>query len=53
MFVLNIFYSEIVRHVKSMDLSRPVTIAISQHYAADRAVRQKYFLLQANKTDFM
>ncbi|XP_045536481.1 beta-glucuronidase [Papilio machaon] len=31
------YFGEIVRHVKSMDLSRPVTIAISQHYVADRA----------------
>lgn len=31
------YFGEVVRHVKSMDLSRPVTIAISQHYNNDRS----------------
>nr|XP_037868215.1 beta-glucuronidase isoform X1 [Bombyx mori] len=31
------YFAEVVKHVKSMDLSRPVTIAISQYYNTDRA----------------
>ncbi|KAJ0176544.1 hypothetical protein K1T71_007723 [Dendrolimus kikuchii] len=33
------YFAEVVRHVKSMDLSRPVTIAISQNVNSDRAGR--------------
>ncbi|XP_049873119.1 beta-glucuronidase-like isoform X2 [Pectinophora gossypiella] len=31
------YFEEVVRHVKAMDLSRPVTIAIAQGYNIDRA----------------
>ncbi|XP_038209707.1 beta-glucuronidase [Zerene cesonia] len=31
------YFSKVVKHVKSMDLSRPVTIAISQTYLNDKA----------------
>lgn len=31
------YFGKVVKHVKSMDLSRPVTIAISQRYVTDRA----------------
>lgn len=33
------YFAEVVKHVKSMDLSRPVTIAISQNVNGDRAGR--------------
>ncbi|KAJ2949191.1 hypothetical protein O0L34_g6134 [Tuta absoluta] len=33
------YFQEVVRHVKSMDLSRPVTAAIAVSYSQDRAAR--------------
>ncbi|XP_068633004.1 beta-glucuronidase [Battus philenor] len=33
------YFGEVVRHVKSMDLSRPVTIAIAQSYVADKSAQ--------------
>ncbi|XP_026327842.1 beta-glucuronidase isoform X2 [Hyposmocoma kahamanoa] len=33
----DLYFAEVVKHVKSMDLSRPVTIAISQGYNNDKA----------------
>ncbi|CAK1580393.1 unnamed protein product [Parnassius mnemosyne] len=33
------YFGEVVRHVKSMDLSRPITIAISQTYTTDKSAQ--------------
>ncbi|XP_073957046.1 beta-glucuronidase [Choristoneura fumiferana] len=33
------YFGEVVRHVKSMDLSRPVTIAIAQNYQYDKSAQ--------------
>ncbi|XP_050680012.1 beta-glucuronidase [Leptidea sinapis] len=36
-FKADAYFGKVVKHVKSMDLSRPVTIAISQTYISDRS----------------
>lgn len=47
------YFQEVVRHVKSLDTSRPVTIAIARSYYDDRAVSIPFSNLFLSLTIFL